>query len=117
MGLLDQQLLSLVTQIGVNSNVVKNNTIPAILQEISLLKQSRQTEIPQELLESHLAVGSQNSSNLKILEEDLDGLFHALNDLSEKVLDSPNSLSHKYSDLSSLLEELKYESVCDQESF
>ena len=89
LGLLYQQLLSLVTQIGVNSNVIKN-TIPAILQEISLLKQSRQTGIPQELLESHLAVGSQNSSSLKILEEDLDGLFHALNDLSKKVLDSPN---------------------------
>ena len=32
-------------------------------------------------------------------------------------MDSPNSLSHKYSDLSSLLEELKHESVCDRESF
>ena len=117
LGLLYQQLISLVTQIGVNSNVVKNDTIPAILQKISLLKQSRQTKIPQELLESHLAVGSQNSSSLKILEEDLDGLFHALNDLSKKVLDSPNSLSHKYSDLPSLLEELKHESVCDRESF
>ena len=34
LGSLYQQLLSLVTQIGVNSNVVKNDTIPAILQEL-----------------------------------------------------------------------------------
>ena len=56
--LLYQQLLSLFTHIGLNSNDVKNNTILETLQEVSLLKQNRQTEISQELLESHLAIGS-----------------------------------------------------------
>ena len=109
----NSKLPFLDTQIGMNANVFKSETIPVELCSISLHKDTEQIDSKLEQIYSQPAIDP-NSLKTIIQEEDFDGQFQLMNNLSEKFVISPDPYSYRDTDIFYLLKGIKCYLVSNQ---
>ena len=109
----NSKLPPLDTQIGMNANVFKSETIPVELCSISLHKDTEQIDSKLEQIDSQPAIDP-NSLKTIIQEEDLNGQFQLKNNLSEKFVISPDPYSYRDTDIFYLLKGMKCYLVSNQ---